>query len=125
MWSLRVVGALYLASGLWCSINPELAAGFLGFTLSPVGLSEFFSVYGGLQVGLGLAMLVTSFNKDYIEASLFFALITSIGLLIFRLISLMSMVVNEGVYAMALLETIIVMALGVHYFKLRQFNKSK
>jgi hypothetical protein len=117
MWALRSVGILYLLSGLWCALNPQLASDFLGFMATNTGLSEFFSVYGGLQVGLGLAMLIASAKPDYVEASLLFALITSLGLLMFRLIALVKFDATEGIYAMAMLETVFVIVLGFQYRK--------
>jgi hypothetical protein len=115
MWSLRSVGILYLLSGLWCALNPQVASEFLGLMPSSIGLSEFFSVYGGLQVGLGLAMLVASAKPSYIEASLLFAFITSLGLLVFRLIALIKFDASEGIYAMAILESVFVIVLGLQY----------
>ncbi|WP_231882933.1 hypothetical protein, partial [Oleiphilus sp. HI0132] len=74
----RIVGILYLASGLWCAINPTLSASFLGINFqSEMGLAEFFSVYGGLQVGIGCAMILSSFYKPYLEGAVFFAAIVS------------------------------------------------
>jgi hypothetical protein len=113
MWVLKIVGSLYLVSGLWCAFQPELAASFLGFTLNTIGLSEFVSVYGGLQVGLGLAMLLSSTKSSYVEAAVFFALITSAGLFVFRIFAVSSIAANSGVYAMALLEGVIVLALSL------------
>jgi hypothetical protein len=115
MWVLKIVGALYLVSGFWCGFQPELAASFLGFTLNDIGLSEFVSVYGGLQVGLGLAMLLSSIKPSYLEGAVFFALITSLGLFIFRLIAISSIAANGGVYAMAILEGVIVLALALQF----------
>jgi hypothetical protein len=102
-------------SGLWCAFQPELAASFLGFTLNDIGLSEFVSVYGGLQVGLGMAMLLSCTKPDYLEGAVFFALITSLGLFIFRLIAISSIAANGGVYAMAILEGVIVLALFLQF----------
>lgn len=113
MWTLRVVGLLYLLSGLWCAIKPQVAAKFLGFTLTEIGLSEFVSVYGGLQVGLAMAMLLSSVQARYLEAAIFFTLVTSLGLFVFRLIAITSIAANSGVYAMAILEGGIVLALGL------------
>jgi hypothetical protein len=117
MWSLRIVGILYLASGLWCAVKPELAADFLGFTLSDVGLAEFFSVYAGLQVGLALAMLTSSMKTDYLEAAIFFSLVTSTGLFAFRIFSLFNMGSNESLYAMAALEGVFVIILAVSFYQ--------
>lgn len=112
MWPLRLVGGVYLLSGLWCAINPQLAAGFLGFNLLPHGLTEFFSVYGGLQVGLALAMIFASFKREYLAGAIFFAWMTSLGLLAFRILAILIYGGNTGVYAMAALELAIVALLS-------------
>jgi hypothetical protein len=122
MWALRSIGILYLLSGLWCALNPQVASEFLGYMITNVGLSEFFAVYGGLQVGLGVAMLVASIKTEYIEASLLFASITSLGLLVFRLIALVRFDASEGIVAMVILEAVIVIVLGLQYRKSIQYK---
>jgi hypothetical protein len=122
MWALRSIGILYLLSGLWCALNPQVASDFLGYMLTNVGLSEFFAVYGGLQVGLGVAMLIASIKTEYIEASLLFASITSLGLLVFRLIALVRFDASEGIVAMVILEAVIVIVLGLQYRKSIQYK---
>jgi hypothetical protein len=122
MWALRSIGILYLLSGLWCALNPQVASEFLGYMLTNVGLSEFFAVYGGLQVGLGVAMLIASIKTEYIEASLLFASITSLGLLVFRLIALVRFDASEGIVAMVILEAVIVIVLGLQYRKSIQYK---
>jgi hypothetical protein len=94
-----------------------LAANFLGFTLSDVGLAEFFSVYAGLQVGLALAMLTSSMKADYLEAAIFFSLVTSTGLFVFRVFSLFNMGNNESLYAMAALEGVFVIILALSFYQ--------
>ena len=55
---LAIVGAAYLGLAAWCSLQPEKTAKAVGFTLQPgSGQSEFLVVYGGLELGLGLAFL--------------------------------------------------------------------
>ena len=122
MWALRSIGILYLLSGLWCALNPQVSSDFLGYMLTNVGLSEFFAVYGGLQVGLGVAMLIASIKTEYIEASLLFASITSLGLLVFRLIALVRFDASEGIVAMVTLEAVIVIVLGLQYRKSIQYR---
>jgi hypothetical protein len=122
MWALRSIGILYLLSGLWCALNPQVASEFLGYILTNVGISEFFAVYGGLQVGLGVAMLIASIKTEYIEASLLFASITSLGLLVFRLIALVRFDASEGIVAMVILEAVIVIVLGLQYRKSTQYK---
>ena len=84
----RVCGVLYLLSAMWCVFQADAAAGFLGLGLnSNLARSEFFSVYGGLQAGLGAAMVLSSFAPRYVEAALFFSAVFSACLALFRLIS--------------------------------------
>lgn len=111
MWTLRTVGLIYLLSGIWCALKPELAAGFLGFSLTPAGRSEFFAVYGGLQVGIALAMIMSSLHKGYIEGALYFSLVLSAGLLGFRLLGMGMIEANSGLMAMAILEAVFVAVL--------------
>ncbi|MFT7184730.1 MAG: hypothetical protein ACI84K_000096 [Pseudohongiellaceae bacterium] len=91
MLAFRSVGILYLLSGLWCALKPELAAGFLGLEFSHVaGKAEFFSVYGGLQVGIAIAILACSLIPTYQLGASFFAFLVSFGLFGFRLLSVIS-----------------------------------
>jgi hypothetical protein len=104
----RLCGFLYLLSGIWCVLRPELASGFLGFVLDSGSVkSEFFSVYGGLQTGLGLAMLLTSFRMAYVEAALYFSAIFSATLALFRLLSLQLFGWHDALIIMLLVELLI------------------
>lgn len=108
----RVFGFLYFISGIWCVIQLDAAAGFLGFTMeNNSAKAEFFSVYGGLQVGLGLAMLLTSFIERYLEASLFFSWVFSFTLALFRLISFLVFGVIDDFIPMLVFEMIIALGL--------------
>lgn len=114
----RVFGGLYLVSGLWCSLQLEAASSFLGFSLaSPIGYVEFFSVYGGLQIGLGLAMLITSVHQYYLEASFYFSAIFSSCLALFRLISFVIYGVIPDFLIMLILELIIALGLWWAWYK--------
>ena len=89
MLIFRLVGILYLLSGLWCAIKPELASQFLSFNFTHAsGKAEFVSVYGGLQFGIAIAFLASSFMPIYRVGASFFALMLSIGLFVFRFISI-------------------------------------
>lgn len=117
----RVFGLLYVLSGLWCAISSELAAGFLGLAFADVsGQAEFFSVYGGLQLGLGLAMLISSWRADYLEGSLFFAMIFSGCLAGFRVLSFILFGVIEQFMVMLILELLIVIGLFLVWARIRR-----
>ena len=116
----RLFGFLYLMSGLWCALQLDSASKFLGFQLvSPSGPVEFFSVYGGLQVGLGVAMLVSSFRPNYIEASLYFSAIFSTFLLLFRVLSFSIYGLISDFIVMFIIEIIIFSGLWWAWFKCR------
>ena len=114
MLAFRFVGFLYLLSGMWCALKPQLAAEFLGFTLnSPLGLAEFFSVYGGLQCGIALAILISSFIPSYRTASCFFALLVSFGLFGFRSLSALLIDQSPPLLFMLCLEGALVLILFI------------
>jgi hypothetical protein len=55
---LAVVGLAYWALAAWCSILPETTSASVGFDLRHgSGQSEYLTVYGGLEFGLGLIFL--------------------------------------------------------------------
>ncbi|WP_426416234.1 DUF4345 family protein [Aestuariirhabdus sp. LZHN29] len=91
MTILRLIGALYLLSGVWCLLAPKLASGYLGYgALSPAAQAEFFTVYGGLQTGLGVAMLWCSLIQPARAGALLFATLFSAILALSRLISILN-----------------------------------
>ena len=115
----RVCGALYLLSALWCVFQIDAAAGFLGLGLnSGLARSEFFSVYGGLQAGLGIAMLLCSFAPRYLEAALFFSAVFSGVLAIFRLISFFIFGWADAAFIMLVIEAVIAIVLAYGWWKL-------
>lgn len=55
---LAIVGLIYLALGVWCAVAPAKTSEAVGFSLRPgAGDSEFLTVYGGMEVALGLMFL--------------------------------------------------------------------
>jgi hypothetical protein len=55
---LTLIGGAYLALAAWCALKPQQTSQAVGFQLKPGnGQSEYFTVYGGLQLGLGLFFL--------------------------------------------------------------------
>ena len=122
MLAFRSVGILYLLSGLWCAIQPELAANFLGFKFShAAGKAEFFSVYGGLQFGIAVAILGSSIIPAYRLGASFFAFIFSLGFFVFRLLSLALIDQSSALIYMACLEGIIFITL-LQIWRQQMFN---
>lgn len=122
----RLFGFLYLVSGLWCVFQAELAAKFLGFELATgLGKSEFLSVYGGLQLGIGIAMLVSSFKAEYLEASVYFSAIFSSFLALFRMFSFVKFGFMDEFIFMFVLEVFMGAILWGIWFSLKKDNRIK
>jgi len=121
MITLRVVGLLYLISGLWCALNAGLAGRYVGYDMSSdIAQAEFVTVYGGLQVGLGIAMILGSLKKAAITGTLLVAFVFSFTLAAARLISVTmypSIIAETGVWFMAKLEIAMAIALGFAFYR--------
>lgn len=116
---LRISGVLYLFSALWCVFQADAAARFLELGLnSSLARSEFFSVYGGLQAGLGVAMLLCSYAPRYVEAALFFSATFSGCLALFRLLSCVIYGWTEVSLVMLAIELGIAMILAFGWWKI-------
>lgn len=112
MSSLRIVGSLYLLSGCWCLLQPQLAASFLAFRFTdPAGLAEFIAVYGGLQLGLGVAMWWVPRESMQTLAALRYSTVVSAGLLAARAWAMLTVSVTPALLAMAVLEAVLVAVL--------------
>jgi hypothetical protein len=86
---LTVIGAVYLALAAWCALSPEQTSASLGLSLRPgSGQSEFLTVYGGLQLGLGLFFLLPWIRPESTGTVLLASLIVHGSLVAFRTISL-------------------------------------
>lgn len=122
MKTLAIVGALYLVSGAWCLFNPQVAGTYVGYGMpSSLAYAEFFTVYGGLQLGLGLAMVCASRSARFLEGALFMSLIVSWCLFAARLISMMLFPVvlsNANALAMGFLEFVLALVLSVAFLKM-------
>ncbi|GAA6135971.1 hypothetical protein NBRC116188_27610 [Oceaniserpentilla sp. 4NH20-0058] len=105
MMVLRLVGFIYCTSALWCLVFPELSSSGLGLHLTTASAKvEFISVYGGLQMGLGLAMIVSSFNPKLLIGAVFFSFIFSSILVVVRVGSILFFGANEMIWSLLFLE---------------------
>ncbi|MCU0877242.1 MAG: DUF4345 family protein [Pirellulaceae bacterium] len=86
---LTVIAAAYLALAAWCAFAPEQTSASLGLSLRPgSGQSEFLTVYGGLQLGLGLYFLLPWVRPDSTGTVLLASVIVHGSLIAFRAVSL-------------------------------------
>lgn len=82
---LLLNGVLYILFALWCTIMPEKTASALGLSFrSGSGKSEYITVYGGLEFGLGVFFLVTALRPEMREPGLLLALLFYAGLVAWR-----------------------------------------
>ncbi len=110
----RLIGLLYVALGVWCTADPRGVAQRVGFTLdSDSGVSEFVTVYGGLEVGLGVALLLTSFAPSLQAGGLVFGAIFSVALPLFRFATVLKLDVGRGVYGLFAVEILLALLLAV------------
>lgn len=87
---LAVVGAAYLLLAVWCMWQPAKTSSSVGFELrAGSGQSEYFTVYGGLQLGLGLIFLLPLLKPDYLTFSLVSCVLVHASLTLARGISLL------------------------------------
>ncbi|MEM8944536.1 MAG: DUF4345 family protein [Planctomycetota bacterium] len=95
---LTVLGIAYLALAGWCMSQPAKTAASIGFEFrSASGQSEYFTIYGGLQLGLGLIFLFPLVRPDSLAFALIASLLVHGGLILARGISL---VLYSGISSM-------------------------
>jgi hypothetical protein len=87
---LAVNAVLYFALALWCTVSPAktaVAQGFVQMTAS--GRAEYLTVYGGLQVGLGLFFALCAYTQRWQDVGLVFALCVYVPLVLWRVAGLL------------------------------------
>lgn len=120
---LGIVGALYVYLGGLCSIKMEETAEKVGFILiSGKGQSEFMTVYGGLEIAMGIFFLLPLFFKEHTKSALLFAVILHLGLVVFRSIAFMKFSdIAPFTYQLAIGEWIIFVAgCALYYFNYKK-----
>lgn len=116
---LAVVGCVYIGLAIWCSVAPDQTAASVGFTLTPgSGQSEFFVVYGGLELALGIAFLSPLRHKaDTIFALRLCCLVHSC-LVVFRTVSFVKFAdIGTTTYALAAGEWLILVSTWIVWWK--------
>jgi hypothetical protein len=82
---LAIVGLIYLALAIWCTLAPGKTSKAVGFDLRPgAGDSEFLTVYGGLEFALGLLLLWPLVRAEETAWPLFICLVVHACLVAFR-----------------------------------------
>jgi hypothetical protein len=82
---LGIVGVAYIVLAGWCSLFMEKTSKAVGFDLQPgQGQSEFLTVYGGLELALGLIFLWPVYRPEEAAFPLFVCVIVHGCLVVFR-----------------------------------------
>ena len=101
-----VVGLMYLALGVWCAVSPEKTSEVVGFELiGGAGMSEFLTVYGGLEIGMGMTFLLPLFGERFLAYTLLVCVLLHANLVIFRTLSFVFYSdIGSGTYKLAIGE---------------------
>lgn len=115
---LVVVGLLYLALGLWCSLDPKTTSEKVGFQLQPgSGQSEFVTVYGGLELGMALIFLMPLIWHDSTRFALIGCLLMHASLVLFRTTAYFRFTgIDSFTHRLAIGEWVILLAAGILLF---------
>lgn len=84
---LTLIGIIYVLLAIWCAVAPDATSQAVGFIVKPgSGQSEFLTVYGGLELALGIVFLWPLYQKEVTRFSLYVCLIVHGCLVLFRTI---------------------------------------
>lgn len=116
---LIAVSAIYLALAVWCSVSPMSTSEKVGFELKGgSGQSEFMTVYGGLEFGLALVLLIPVFKQETVSYGVLACVLVHGSLCLFRTISLFSFSdIGPMTYKLAIGEWVIfLLGAAIWYF---------
>lgn len=84
---LTLIGIIYVLLAIWCAVAPDATSQAVGFIVKPgSGQSEFLTVYGGLELALGIVFLWPLYQKEVTRFSLYVCMIVHGCLVLFRTI---------------------------------------
>jgi hypothetical protein len=108
---LAVVGAAYVFLAIWCAAQPDATAKSVGFELIPgSGQSEYFVVYGGLELALGIAFLWPLRRKEDTVGALRLCCLIHSCLVVFRTVSFFQFSdIGKTTYVLASIEWLILL----------------
>lgn len=106
---LAVVGAAYIFLAIWCAAQPDVTARSVGFELMPgSGQSEYFVVYGGLELALGIAFIWPLRRKEDTVGALRLCCLIHSCLVVFRTVSFFQFSdIGRTTYVLAAVEWLI------------------
>lgn len=116
---LAIVGVIYIALAVWCAAKPTTTARSIGFDLlGGSGLSEYTTVYGGLQLALGLAFLWPLVNRAATPQVLALCLLVHAALVAFRTLSLLRFAgITNTTYGFAASEWVVLIVAAMVWWR--------
>lgn len=82
---LFAVAALYVGLGVWCTVAPDTTSKKVGLErVGEGGRSEFITVYGGLEVGLGLLFAFLAWRPESVVYGLTACAVIHGAIVVFR-----------------------------------------
>lgn len=108
---LAVVGTAYIVLAIWCASRPDATANAVGFELiSGSGQSEYFVVYGGLELALGIAFLWPLRRAEDTVGALRLCCLVHSCLVVFRTVSFFQFSgISRTTYTLAAVEWLILL----------------
>ena len=122
---LAIVGVIYVVLALWCATDPEGTAKSVGFSLTQgSGESEYFTVYVGLQLALGVVFLLPLIRPEQTSYALQCCLVVFAGLVLCRTIAFLRFSgIQTPTYMLAAAEWFVLLV-GVAVWKMDAKGKT-
>lgn len=123
---LFVLALLYIGLGIWCAVAPSTTSKKVGFDLiGEAGRSEFMTVYGGLEVGMGIMFALLAWRPESIAYGLLACVAVHGGIVAFRTASFFLFDAMHGmVVRLAISEWLILLISSALLLMLRQTSGS-
>ncbi|MBI1247634.1 hypothetical protein GC197_07265 [bacterium] len=123
---LAIIGAAYLSLGAWCASLPGTTSQSVGFNLEKgSGQSEFFVVYGGVELAWGLIFLLPLLMPEATRPMLIACVAIHAISVVFRAISFfLYSGIGNTTYVLAGVEWVIFLASAAFLFALYSPQKA-
>lgn len=118
---LFIIGILYGYLAIFCAVSPDKASEIVNLErIGAGGRSEFFVVYGGLELAMAILFLIPLLKKKYIEAGVFSCLVVHATLVVFRMTSFVLYPgAFEATQSLAIGEIVILILSAIIWFTMK------
>ena len=118
---IAAVGFIYVGLGMYCTVLPVQVAQAFGMMLTePAALGEFFTVYGGLEFGFGVGLvLAATWRTEWLAGVCGVGLCVHVGLLLWRVVSILRWGADPLLLGLAGVDATLCVAFVVATWQLR------